>query len=405
MRLVILVRRLGPYHNIRLEAAGRLGDLWCVEGGGADATYAWDSVPGARSFRRLTLFPYADPGQLSSRTVQAAVFRALNQLQPTVVAIPGWEDRLALAALHWATAHSIPVIVMSDSNEFDAPRTRLKEWIKRCLVGLCSAGLVAGTTAADYLAKLGMSRERIFTGYDVVDNEYFWTNAEKLKAENGKQKAESRKRYSLPERYFLASARFVEKKNLPRLLEAYAKYRERAERRKQKAEIWDLVLLGDGPLRSALCSQLHALGLDDSVHMPGFKQYEELPVYYGLASAFVHASAVEQWGLVVNEAMASGLPVLVSNRCGCAPDLVQEGVNGFNFDPYDTEALAQLMLSVSAFSFPLSAFGSVSRRIIADWGPERFADNLWQAAGAAVAQPRHRVGWLDKLLIWSAMKA
>ena len=102
-----------------------------------------------------------------------------------------------------------------------------------------------------------------------------------------------------------------------------------------------------------------------------------MPAYYGLASAFVHASTTEQWGLVVNEAMASGLPVLVSNRCGCAPDLVQEGVNGFTFDPYNVEQLAQLMLKISAFqTFSLSTFGAASRRIIADWGPERFASGL-----------------------------
>jgi 1,2-diacylglycerol 3-alpha-glucosyltransferase len=59
----------------------------------------------------------------------------------------------------------------------------------------------------------------------------------------------------------------------------------------------------------------------------------------GLASAFIQASTTEQWGLVVNEAMASGLPVLVSERCGCAPDLVKNGVNGYTFDPYDIKEI------------------------------------------------------------------
>ena len=87
----------------------------------------------------------------------------------------------------------------------------------------------------------------------------------------------------------------------------------------------------------------------------------------------------------MNEAMASGLPVLVSNRCGCAPDLVQEGVNGFTFDPYNVEQLAQLMLKISAFQpFSLSAFGEASRRIIADWGPERFASGLKAAVDKAL---------------------
>ena len=86
--------------------------------------------------------------------------------------------------------------------------------------------------------------------------------------------------------------------------------------------------------------------------MPGFKQYDELPIYYGLAGAFIHASTTEQWGLVVNEAMAAGLPVIVSERCGCAPDLVENGRNGFTFDPYDVDALTHLMLKMALWEFP-----------------------------------------------------
>src|SRR5207244_4064698 len=102
-------------------------------------------------------------------------------------------------------------------------------------------------------------------------------------------------------------------KNLPRLLEAFAGYRRLAG-----DAAWELVLLGDGPLRPELVALLKDLELDGHVLLPGFKQYDELPAYYGLAGAFIHASTTEQWGLVVNEAMASGLPVLVSDRCGCA---------------------------------------------------------------------------------------
>ena len=84
--------------------------------------------------------------------------------------------------------------------------------------------------------------------------------------------------------------------------------------------------------------------------MPGFKQYHDLPAYYGLAGAFVHTSTVEQWGLVVNEAMAAGLPVLVSRNCGCAADLVQDGVNGFAFDPLDGDRMAALLTKVAGLS-------------------------------------------------------
>jgi glycosyltransferase involved in cell wall biosynthesis len=269
---------------------------------------------------------------------------------------------------------------MSESQASDEPRRAWREAVKRRIAGLSSAGLVGGETHVEYLAALGMPRDRVFLGYDAVDNGYFATKV----AEIRKQRSESRKQFALPDNYFLASARFIEKKNLPRLMQAYALYRQKAESRNQKAEIWDLVLLGDGPLRDSLCALRSALGVGDSIHLPGFKQYPDLPAYYGLAEAFIHSSTTEQWGLVVNEAMASGLAVLVSNRCGCASDLVQEGVNGFTFDPCNMEQLADLMLRISAFNFPLSAFGDASREIISDWGPDRFASGLKAAAAKAI---------------------
>jgi glycosyltransferase involved in cell wall biosynthesis len=160
-----------------------------------------------------------------------------------------------------------------------------------------------------------------------------------------------------------------------------------------------LVLLGDGPLKPELERLVAELKLQDSVVMPGFKQYDELPFFYALAGAFIHASTVEQWGLVVNEAMASGLPVLVSNRCGCAQDLVKDGVNGFNFDPYHPEQMAELMFRLSAPQFPLADFGAASRRIITDWSPERFAKGFCQSIESALGAPRPKMGALDRILL------
>src|SRR5207249_1610964 len=89
------------------------------------------------------------------------------------------------------------------------------------------------------------------------------------------------------------------------------------------------VLLGDGPERAALEAKRSELGLDNAILMPGFKQYDQLPTYYGLADSFIHISSNEPWGLVVNEAMAAGLPVIVSKACGCAFNLVEDGGNGY----------------------------------------------------------------------------
>src|SRR5436309_12184109 len=127
------------------------------------------------------------------------------------------------------------MVVMSESSRQDEPRTWWKETIKRGIVALYSAALVGGQRHVEYLVELGMPRERIFTGYDVVDNEHFRQKAEEVRS----QKSEVRQKYALPENYFLASARFIEKKNVPRLIQAYAEYRQRSEVRGRKSDISD----------------------------------------------------------------------------------------------------------------------------------------------------------------------
>ncbi len=275
-----------------------------------DKTYDWDLVDGAENFQRITLFNPGDPGLRSSAEVRRRVHASLKKCCPAVVAVPGWSDHGALSALEWCANSGIPAIVMSDSTVWDYERLFWKERIKRQLLRLAAAGFVAGTPHAEYLQKLGMAPDRVFPGYDAVDNDHFRQGADAAR----RQEVELRKKHALPQNYFLASARFVEKKNLSRLIQAYAAYRAcllQAGKGRNPVEAWELVLLGDGPLRPALDSQIAALGLKEHVFLQGFKQYAELPVFYGLAKAFIHASTTEQWGLVVNEAMASGLPVLV----------------------------------------------------------------------------------------------
>jgi len=397
-------------------------------------------------------------GELCSRLNQTLV-----EFKPQAVFLPGWSCAASFIAHSWCRSNAVPAVVMSESNSWDDTRSFWKERVKQRLAKMYSSALVGGTTHKQYLVELGMNADQIFLGYDAVDNDYFASkaaevrgrrtsveNAEMLKPETLKSeisgpRSPSSGLWPPSSPFFLASARFVEKKNLLRLIEAYARYRKMAQSSEVRSPSslvsgpsslvsgpssvvsspssvvsspqsvvrspssvvprhpsrpWDLVLLGDGPLRSSILDLRSSLGLGDSVHLPGFKQYDELPEFYALAKVFIHASTTEQWGLVVNEAMASGLPVLVSNRCGCAQDLVHNGVNGFTFDPADVEQMAQLMFQLSAFQpFRLSEFGSASQRIISDWGTRQFAQGVLAAAKRAsmVGASRSSIG--DKLFL------
>lgn len=393
-RVAVIFERFGPYHHARLNAAGQKLAVWGIETCAEEDTYAWEKVEGAVSFTRVTLTERQSAGREWKLELHERMWKALDEIKPDVVAAPGWSSADAISSLLWCVKTGTPAVVMSESTAWDERRSAWKEWIKHRLVSLCAAGLAGGTPHADYLVQLGLPRENIFLGYDIVDNSYFASHAEIARS----QPAIARELHKLPEKYFLASARFIEKKNLFRLIQAYSQYHAAAQRA-HAPKIWDLVLLGDGALKPELTALIAKLGLEARVHLPGFKQYQELPAYFGLAQVFIHASTTEQWGLVVNEAMAAGLPVLVSNRCGCARDLVRENENGFTFEPENENELARLMQKVAAQDFPLAQFGATSRRIIGHWGPERFAQGLHDAVAVALNTPRKTAGLIDRLLL------
>ncbi len=389
-KVAIMFGIFGPYIVARVNALAAYCEVVGIEGSEADDVYAWDKYVDADCFRRITLFTDAPISQKNFADVDAKVTAALDTIKPDVVAVPGWSAGYAHSMLLWALHHRIPAIVMSDSGKQDSDRPWWRELVKRGIVARFSAGLVGGQRHVDYLSSLGMPSERIFTGYDVVDNAHFGIGAGRAR----RQAATCRIELGLPERYFLASARFVEKKNLHRLIAAFAAYRAVAG-----SEAWNLVLLGDGNLRPHIEQQINHLGLGNAITMPGFKQYAELPAYYGLASAFVHASTSEQWGLVVNEAMASGLPVIVSNRCGCTPELVEDGENGFVFDPFDIGALAGMMSHVASPECDRVSMGEKSRKIVERWTPESFAQGLISAIQVALSVPQMRTHDVQYVLL------
>lgn len=382
MKIAVIFNKYGPYHYARLNDLGKAVDTVGIELFGKSKEYAWtdDGIPTDLNFEKVTLF-VADEISVSKQQMQQHLHKALSNASPDVVAINGWGEVPAYLALKWCGENKVPAVVMADSTEFDAPRNAFKELVKKQLVSRFSAALVAGKLHVDYIQQLGMPKSRIFTCYDVVDNDYFANNAALIR----NNAEETRQKLGLPQNYFLASSRFVPKKNLELLLKGYAAYQKQSG-----PDAWHLVLLGDGEGRVRLEALIRELNITEYVQLPGFCQYSSLPSYYVLAKAFVHASTVEQWGLVVNEAMASGLPVILSKNVGCAPDLVSEGKNGWLFDPYSVEDLAVKLAQLAAAENELSTMGAESSKIIAGFSTRAFSTNMIAAAKAALQSRRRR---------------
>jgi len=398
LRIAIIFHRLGPYHWARLTAAAKIFDIVAIELSAESLEYSWDKIDKPSNFRRVTLFDSAVAGAGRGNAMTRRINDALTAENPlNAVAIPGWSSLGALTTLKWCLRQGVPAILMSESTQSDRRRYFWPERIKAKVVQLFNSAIVGGRAHKEYLVRLGMAEGRVFAGYDVVDNEFFANKADDVRRNPGA----TRERLNLPVNYFLASSRFLPKKNLVRLLEAYARYRRVAG-----SGAWDLVLLGDGPLSASIEGHRKVLGLDRCVHLPGFKQYDELPIYYALAGAFAHASVSEPWGLVVNEAMASGLPIIVSKKCGCVSELLAEGRNGFSFAPEDVNGLADLLLRMAALpDVEREGMAQASREIIASWSVERFANGLRGAVRAAKCAPRKKIQPSAKLLLSSLIFA
>ena len=391
--VAVIFHHIGPYHHARLNAAADKLPVIGIEWS-ARAHDAWGVAATPARYRKVSLFPDATDHYPDKAKLRDELWATLEQATPDVVAVNGWNNFGSLIAANCCVHRGLPMVVMSESSRQDEPRSWWKEAVKRRIVSLYSAALVGGQRHADYLVELGMPRERIFTGYDVVDTEYFGRRTQEIRDSNLKFQIQTE--HGLPENYFLVSARFIEKKNLVRLISAYAEYRRKSQM--AGPAVWDLVILGDGPLRETLISQISALNLNEHVYLPGFKPYEELPVYYAFANAFVHPSTTEQWGLVINEAMASRLPVIVSDRCGCVPDVIRD--NGFTFDPTDGGELTARLLEMSSMpNERRGQLGENSSRIASNFTPERFGEGLKRAAAVATGIAKKSFGVIDRGLL------
>jgi glycosyltransferase involved in cell wall biosynthesis len=336
-RVALIFTNYGPYHLARSRALTVSSDLdlTFIELASKERLYPW--VVDDKSIPLITLSEghYEDAPK---KELIAKLFRTLSVIDPDVVITAGYRELPMWAASVWTRVKRRACVMMFATTEGDRRRSWWKEYLKRQFIRTSfDAAICGGKAPRQYLNRLGMPDSRIWDKYNVVDNDHLSREAEKARERTD----ELRLQFGLPQNYFLFVGRFSEEKNILRLLGAYRAYKD------AMPHGWGLVLVGDGLQREQLKATAKRLNLSDVV-WPGFKQADELPRFYALGGALVLPSTREPWGLVVNEAMACGVPVLVSKRCGCSADLVGEGKNGYTFDPEDEGEITQCMLRLSS---------------------------------------------------------
>ena len=380
MRVLIFTAHISPYHDARyVGAKSYIDDLHVVSvlNEGDFPQFLAESV-GSYRLHRLYKSKADYTKEVAAGKLKRRVHNLLTELNPELVVVSGWANPESIIAIGYAFGAGIPVVLMSESQADDSRRSPLREWVKKQLVSTVSAALVGGPSHRDYLVSLGLSKDSIFLGYNAVDNVHFQSNLSKSRSAMESMGTE------LPTHYILASARFIPKKNLDTLIRAYGDALTKC------SNIPDLVILGDGQERRRIEETIHESDLANRVHLLGFQGYQALPYLYGTASAFIHVSTSEQWGLVINEAMAASLPVIASEACGATRTMITDGINGLVCAP-DVESISNAVVRLFNMSDEQRAMmGEAALLKVRDWGPDRFGSGLKSAVDYANSTKKHR---------------
>jgi glycosyltransferase involved in cell wall biosynthesis len=311
-----------------------------------------------------------DDSTATSWAAFQAIRRMVRQRGVDVVAVNGWADPVSWGLALDKLIDGTRTIVVSDSTEVDRPRVPLKEAGKRSFLRLIDAAFAAGSRQRRYLERLGVPPARITTGCDVVDNARF---AVSRLADRG----------STWHVVIGTAARLVPEKNLEAALEAFSLV---CRELPGGAVVWRLA--GRGPLEGLLRTRAHELGVP--LELGGFVTYQDMPAFYAGLDLYWQPSLSEPWGLAINEAMASGLPVLASDRCGSVDDLVSPE-NGWIHDA-TVAGMAQALRRALAERQRWPSMGCASVVRIGSWTLERFATGLVRAAQIALgARSSHAV--------------
>ena len=285
----------------------------------------------------------------------------------------GWHTRAHVQMLRAAWKLGLPVILRGESTLQRTPSEGVRALARRALwlptrqrvyraaFDRVDAFLVIGSRNRDYYRAFGVPDEKCFWAPYGVDNDWF------ALSEPARSLARDRVRQQLgvSDRsiVFASSAKLIARKRPLDLVDAVAQVRRRGIDARA-------LFIGDGEERGAIETHAARSGMSEFTRIAGFVNQAELPAWYAAADALVLPSdSRETWGLVVNEAMAAGLPVVVSDAAGCSVDLVREGENGFTYPCGDVPALAERLASVAMLDGDgRRAFAARSQQIVAQFG-------------------------------------
>jgi glycosyltransferase involved in cell wall biosynthesis len=322
-------------------------------------------------FRLLFRGAYSHPSRW--RRVISLVQDVLKNSSDLVV-IPGYHRVEYWAMLFVCILLRRKRAVFCDSTEFDRPKTNWREIAKRVFFSGCDGFFCYGIRSKEYLMKYGAEESKIAYRCQAAALPHEYDPAKVL------ARYEALPRSASKVHRFTYVGRLSIEKGLFDLLEAFAKVHSTASNVR-------LDLVGAGPLRAELIARVSELKLEQVVSFLGAKNIGEIAELFIESTASVLPSHSEPWGLVVNESLSYGCPVVVSNVCGCVPDLVVDGVTGYSFEVGDVEALSGAMLSTMEMAADRVAVARQCLAVISEYTPNRAAVQILDGCARIMGDP------------------
>ena len=327
IRVVFAWENLGPSHFDRIEAcaADPAMAVAAVEFFGTSIVYDWDSA-GLAGVRRVTLYP--DGRSLRNPLLVLRLIRACLAPRPDAVFLCHYNYLPVFLAALVLRVRGVRTFTMIDSKFDDMDRSVWREAIKALLLAPYHGAMAGSRRTIEYLHFLGFQRRPIAEGFDTLDIARIAARAPA--SVEGQPPTHS-------QRDFLVVARLIREKNLEFALRAFAEWRQQAVHPRA------LRILGAGPLEAPLRALAAELGVADQVRFEGAATPDQVAQAMRDALALVFPSVQETFGFVVIEALAQGLPVLISTKPGAVDDLIDNGVNGWLVDPWRPAGLVAAM--------------------------------------------------------------
>ncbi len=299
----------------------------------------------------------------------SGVDSVLSTDRPDALLVLGWQTFAQVQMIRAAWRAGIPVIVRGESTLQRTPSHGVRGLARRALwipartrlyaavFRRVDAFLTIGSRNRDYYRSFGVPDDRMYWAPYGVDNDWFHMR----EPARSLARARVREQIGVGDKTIViaSAAKLIERKRPFDLVDAVANLR-------RKGVEAHALFIGDGELRDDIERRATRAGIDDAVSISGFVNQSDLPAWYAASDTLVLPSdSRETWGLVVNEAMAAGLPVVVSDAAGCSVDLVRDGENGFAYPCADVDALTTRLAAIATLSArERRALGERSREIV-----------------------------------------